>query len=163
MNRRDSDSEQALEQLERINAVCDEFEDDWLSDGPPPELKRFLTDHPELPAALLFRQLLEVDLDYRSRRSADFSPESYLREFPEFTDQVVTVIEAASNPRSDPSLQAGRARDGGTSGAEPATGLQAGSGTNPASKSDAPPLGDCLGDHDHSPRGRCFRGSSKTA
>ena len=50
-------------EFDRINAVCDEFEDAWLA-GRVPDIVDFIAGWEGAPRVALFRYLLELDLEY---------------------------------------------------------------------------------------------------
>ncbi len=80
--------------LERINSICDRFEDAWLAAETEPELKDFLKDCPRTDRPTLFRHLLELDLDYRRRSSATLVLRDYIDQYPEFE----SIVRAAFDP-----------------------------------------------------------------
>lgn len=56
--------------LERIDAICDRFEAGWLA-GSRPDLASYLADGPLGVKARLFRELLNVELDYRLKKGEE--------------------------------------------------------------------------------------------
>ena len=79
--------------LELINSICDRFEDAWLGGEPPPELSSFLQDVHGPDRNDLFRHLLELDIDYRSRSGSTPALGEYLDRFPEHAPVVRRVFQ----------------------------------------------------------------------
>jgi serine/threonine protein kinase/tetratricopeptide (TPR) repeat protein len=94
-----------------IDEVCDRFEVAWRSEGHP-ELALFLNEVPEHSRRRLFRELLALDVDYRTARGESPDPAAYLAEFPEFVD----LVDAAFTLRGGdgPTRRARRGQDGST-------------------------------------------------
>jgi serine/threonine-protein kinase len=117
----------------RIDAVCDRFEDVWRQGGRP-RLEDFLAGAPGPERPGLLRELLRLDLHYRTRAGECPGPEEYRRRLPDGADVVDAVFAAApAAPGAD--SPAARAPSGDTSG---------GAGTGPQVPSPgaaAPPAG----------------------
>jgi hypothetical protein len=63
--------------LERVDKICDRFEDAWLSAtsvSDRPHIEDYLHDTPEPERAVLLRELITLDADYR-RRSGEVATE----------------------------------------------------------------------------------------
>src|SRR5262249_32253051 len=71
----------SLSQLERIDRVCDAFEDAW-KEGQRPRPEDFLSDAPEPERTKLLSGLVALDIDYRRRRGERPRPADYLERFP---------------------------------------------------------------------------------
>jgi serine/threonine protein kinase/formylglycine-generating enzyme required for sulfatase activity len=101
-----------LSQAQRINAVCDRFERAWQA-GPRPRIEDYLGDTAEPEHALLFRELLALELAYRRRSYETLVVEEYHDRFPEHAELVQAAFrEQASEPRdeaatSDPLVSTG--------------------------------------------------------
>jgi hypothetical protein len=81
------DAPLAAAELHEIDAICDRFEAAWRA-GPRPDLASFLSDAPPGGQALLFRDLLNLDLEFRVECGEKPHAEAYLERFPEFAEQV---------------------------------------------------------------------------
>ncbi len=78
---------------DRIDLLCDAFERDWM-DGKVPSLEEYLA-RIDVPAqAKLFRELLRLDLDYRSQKRALIAHEEYGARFPDQQAVIAEVFEA---------------------------------------------------------------------
>ena len=138
----DSASENSeIQRLADINDICDAFEDAWLADDDPPNLRAFLRDHQGLDHAKLFHHLLELDFDYRRRRQPGFSSEQYRHDFPEFSEHVEAFVGSLDRE----SEKTGEMQGGPAF--EPKTGLGGGSGTNPSPSRDSLLNRKRLGEH----------------
>jgi serine/threonine-protein kinase len=90
----------------RNDALCDRFEAAWRGDERP-ELLDFLSGIPGPGRAVLFRELLALDLEFRRAAGECPDAEGYRRRFSEFA----AVIEAAfAAPTSDPGATLTRVR-----------------------------------------------------
>jgi len=78
-----------------VDAACDRFEDE-CRDGRNPDLARYLTEASDSARALLFRNLLRLDLEYRRRRGETADVEPYRERFPELTHVVDSVARSMS-------------------------------------------------------------------
>jgi eukaryotic-like serine/threonine-protein kinase len=86
----------AILELQQIDAVCDRFEKAWLSEQRP-DLAEFVGAVPAQLRALLFRDLLSLELDYRRQRGEQTDRRAYRERFPEFEDVVATAFESHSS------------------------------------------------------------------
>ncbi len=84
--------------LQRVDQVCDAFEAEWQA-GRQPRIEQFLTDAPAAEQARLLRELLALELEYRHRNQEWPQPADYLRRFPEWTELVLHVFQAAPPPQ----------------------------------------------------------------
>ncbi len=87
----------ALDALERIDAICLAFEAAWRA-GRAPRPEDFLGDSRGTERSELLRELLLLDIDYRSRRGETPRPEDYGARLP----QDISVIAAAFRMQSTP-------------------------------------------------------------
>jgi serine/threonine-protein kinase len=65
------------EMMVRVDKVCDRFEAAWNS-GSPPRIQDYLQGVPEEARAVLARELMLLDLDYRKRRGEKASAADYV-------------------------------------------------------------------------------------
>jgi serine/threonine-protein kinase len=85
-----------------IDAICNDFEDDWQKSGKPPDfpeppdLRAYLESAREGIRNALFIELIAIDAHYQKRRGP---PRSYDREFPEYwhTEQVPAPFQPQLN------------------------------------------------------------------
>ena len=77
----------AAADLHKIDAICDRFEAAWRA-GNRPDLASFLSEAPAGGQALLFRDLLNLDLEFCVKIGEKPDPEGYLQRFPELADQI---------------------------------------------------------------------------
>ena len=91
-----------LAEAERIDALCDRFEDAWRA-GPPPPLEGFLNTYQGPARAELFRELLRIEIVYRQQAGEPLTTEEYLRRFPELADIVHTVVRGTTQDVADTS------------------------------------------------------------
>jgi tetratricopeptide (TPR) repeat protein len=73
--------------LHEIDAICDRYESAWRA-GRRPDIASFLSEGPPEGLALLFRDLLNLDLEFRVKSGEKPEAQSYLQKFPELADQV---------------------------------------------------------------------------
>ncbi len=76
--------------LQQIDAVCDQFEAEWRT-GRRPDPASYLLQAPPGGLAVLLRDLLNLELEYRLRLGEQPDPQSYGQRFP----QLVHVVDAA--------------------------------------------------------------------
>ena len=89
----------------RIDPVCDRFESDWLA-GRRPRLEDFLGEVGAADRAALLRELLGLELEYRSRLGEKPAVEEYRRRLPDhaalvdelFTTQATAVGTGSVGP-----------------------------------------------------------------
>ena len=79
-----------LSRADRIDYVCDLFEDQWLSDQQP-AIHDFLDNCKDNEQSELFTELLLVEIEYRRDRGAGLSKQDYLKKFPEFFAEIEAV------------------------------------------------------------------------
>jgi serine/threonine-protein kinase len=91
-----------------VDETCDDFEN-ALKGEQRPSIKPFLARVPEQGRAVLFRELLGLDLDYRKLRGEQPTPEDYLAHFPEYTEQVQAAF-AGGSPARVPATRTADAR-----------------------------------------------------
>ena len=84
----------SLAAQERIDKVCLAFEDAWKSGSCPP-LEQYLEGVAESDRSALLRELLRVELHYRSGRGETPSPDEYLARFPHYPEAVAEASKAA--------------------------------------------------------------------
>src|SRR3954471_10046191 len=75
----------------RIDQICDAYESVWLR-AERPDMNTFLEQCEESFRADLFYELLLMELEFRRNQAERPAMEDYLREFPQFAEQ----IEAAN-------------------------------------------------------------------
>jgi len=83
--------------LEEIDRLCLEFEKDWKS-GRGPRIEEHLGEMQGPQRARLLRELLLLDLDYRSRSGQESTPDEYRRRFPEDRELVEDVFRHQATP-----------------------------------------------------------------
>jgi serine/threonine-protein kinase len=95
------------ELAERLEAMCDRFEREWLA-GPTPRLEDFLSLVEAIDRPVLLRVLLAMELEYRGRAGDQPRVGEYLARLPGFRTLVVDVfaslfpngVRALSCPRA---------------------------------------------------------------
>jgi WD40 repeat protein len=75
-------SDDSLSDLERIDPICDLFEDAWRA-GEHPCIEDHAADWEGAARAALLRELVRLDAEYRRDRGEAASPDDYLGRFPE--------------------------------------------------------------------------------
>jgi serine/threonine-protein kinase len=96
------DAELAIDDQVRNDAVCDRFEAAWR-EGAWPDLAAYLTGAVGPTRAVLFRELLVLDLEFRGAAGGSMDAAAYCDRFPEFRG----IIEAAFT-RTDGGKSAGQ-------------------------------------------------------
>lgn len=76
----------SLAVLQRVDSVCDEFEELWKS-GTRPRIEDFLNDT-NVPTATLLSELVPLDVDYRQRRGEAPSLREYSDRFPALEPEI---------------------------------------------------------------------------
>jgi hypothetical protein len=71
----------------RIDQICDAYESVWLR-AERPDINSFLAQCDESYRAELFHELLLVELEFRRNQCERPAMEDYLREFPQFAEQI---------------------------------------------------------------------------
>jgi tetratricopeptide (TPR) repeat protein/tRNA A-37 threonylcarbamoyl transferase component Bud32 len=98
-----------LSSLRRIDGCCEQFEQSFRR-GQPTMIEDCLAQCSE-DQALLFRELLAIELEYRSRRGDSLAPSEYLRRFPQFESVVALAFgEAEPQPCNSPAFLANHSR-----------------------------------------------------
>jgi serine/threonine protein kinase len=82
----------------QIEAVCDRFEAAWKA-GRRPSIECHLDGEPEARRAVLFRELLVLELAYRRRAGERPTPEEYRSRFPRHSAVIETILGAESPPQ----------------------------------------------------------------
>jgi hypothetical protein len=78
--------------LEKIDEICEQFEDDQQSESPRP-LEEFLpADWTTSERSELVRHLLSIELEYRTRRGEKFFLSQLVSRFPDLRDVVDEVL-----------------------------------------------------------------------
>jgi hypothetical protein len=65
----------------RIDKACDRFEADWKA-GRNPRIEEYLPAAPEQERAEFLRELLTLEIELRTARAEQVTPEDYVRRFP---------------------------------------------------------------------------------
>lgn len=91
-----------LDVVRRLDPVCDRFEGTWLAG--PPRIEDYLEEVVEPDRPALLRELLMLDLEYRTRAGNRPSAEEYHQRFPSSGALIDTVFETVplSNPQTSP-------------------------------------------------------------
>jgi anti-anti-sigma factor len=82
------------EEAERVDHVCDEFEDVWKK-GERPDLKSYVKDLDSPVGKVLLRELLKVELAYRIERGEQPMAEEYQAIFLEHADLIAALFAKA--------------------------------------------------------------------
>ncbi|QDU25093.1 Serine/threonine-protein kinase Pkn1 [Anatilimnocola aggregata] len=89
----------ALATQQRIDSLCDEFEQQWRADSRP-DLRAYLARVAAAEQSALLSELVALDCDYRSERGESPAASDYLSVAPEFAAVISSVIASrASNER----------------------------------------------------------------
>lgn len=96
--------------LERIDRICLKFESAWKT-GEPPQIEVYLAETGGAERARLLCELVLLDLDYRSRRDQQPTPEDYRRRLPGDTAIIhdafaLATARGTGNPKRDPTILA---------------------------------------------------------
>jgi hypothetical protein len=92
MNVADSQGQLSLESLKRLDAVCAAYESAWRRDQPA-RIDDFLADAVEPERALIFRELLKLDAELRSKAGLSLPTEELRSRFPEY-GELITGLES---------------------------------------------------------------------
>jgi anti-anti-sigma factor len=84
------------EEAQRVDCVCDRFENAWKS-GQRPELKSFLENLDTPIGKVMLRELLEVEFAYRVRGGEQPTLEEYQANFPDHANLIEAVFAKAMN------------------------------------------------------------------
>jgi len=90
------DSPASLAVLQRVDSVCDEFEELWKA-GIPPRIEDFLQDT-NVPTSTLLSELVPLDVDYRQRRGEIPSLREYSARFPVLEEGAESQWRTADTP-----------------------------------------------------------------
>ena len=91
-----------LPEAERIDRICDSFEDGWRN-GDSPRIEDYL-EAMDVPAnAVLLRELLELEVELRSETGQRPTAEEYRVRFPDFAEVVEDISFEARAPDQTPS------------------------------------------------------------
>jgi serine/threonine protein kinase len=93
------------EEAERVDCVCDEFEDAWKR-GERPELKRYVNDLDTPVGKVLLHELLKLELEYRGRKGEQPTTEEYRALFPDHADSIAAFFESIVSRRAGGDLHA---------------------------------------------------------
>ncbi len=88
----------------RLNPLCDRFEHLWLR-GASPRLEEFLQQAAESDRSALLRELIELELYYRTRRGELATAEEYRQRLPEYADLVDAIfssLDVVANEKGQP-------------------------------------------------------------
>lgn len=91
--------------LVEIDAACDRFESAWLR-GESPDLREHLALAPDPLKPALFRELLDLELEYKAGHGHSLSPEVYRERFPEWTRAVEAAFAKRPSASFNPDLAA---------------------------------------------------------
>jgi tetratricopeptide (TPR) repeat protein len=94
-----------------VERVCKIFENAWKA-GHRPQIRLYLGNTPEPGRSALLRELLALDLEYRRAGGEETTPDEYHRQFPEDTELIHEVWQAA--PPAGPARGAGAAAAAGS-------------------------------------------------
>src|SRR5262245_56200376 len=90
---------------QHVDSLCNEFESAWRS-GATPNIADILERLADLNCrAILFRELLRIDLDWRKRQGSQLTPDDYWDRFPEmatilaeeFKSRRISTIQSRSS------------------------------------------------------------------
>src|SRR5262245_33518131 len=81
----------------RVERVCNRFEEACKA-GQRPRIEQYLSNTPERECPVLLRELLAVEIEYRSRSGEGATPEEYRQRFPEYTELIQDVLAQAPRP-----------------------------------------------------------------
>ncbi|MBA4191920.1 MAG: hypothetical protein C0467_28405 [Planctomycetaceae bacterium] len=88
---------EADSQFERIDGVCDKFEDAWAA-GSPPQIEVFLSEVGEADRTALMRELLPLELHYRRAAGESPTADEYLQRFPDHAELIATAFASPVRP-----------------------------------------------------------------
>jgi serine/threonine protein kinase len=84
--------------LERIDQLCDRYESARLA-GHQPRMDDYLREVPESERAVLFRELLKLDLHYRRQQKETPTEAEYCQPFPEYSNLIHAIFHEQSTFR----------------------------------------------------------------
>lgn len=85
----------SLSALQRIDGVCDQFEEGWRK-GDHPRIEDYLAEAPEGERTDLLGQLLKLELELRVKAGERVTVEQYRERFPFHADLVVRLVKEAA-------------------------------------------------------------------
>jgi tetratricopeptide (TPR) repeat protein/tRNA A-37 threonylcarbamoyl transferase component Bud32 len=86
----------------RLNPICDDFEKQWLN-GSRPQLEDFLDQIDPSDRLFLLRELLALELHYRSRAGEQLTVEEYRQRLPEHATLIEELFAPATTGREESS------------------------------------------------------------
>jgi WD40 repeat protein/serine/threonine protein kinase len=75
-----------VDQEVQVDAICNSFEDAWRN-GPPPRIEDYLDRAPASARAFLLRELIGLDVHYRTGTGQTIVPAEYAQRFPDITPE----------------------------------------------------------------------------
>ena len=102
------DTQLAAADLQIIDAICDRFEADHRT-GRLVDLASYLSEAPPGCRAVLFRELLNLDLEFRHENGEQPDARSYHRQFPDLGEAIDAAFESRANRIS--TVRRGRSND----------------------------------------------------
>ncbi len=82
--------------INRIDALCDEFESAWQSGGRP-QLEQFLRDPEAAESSTLLLELVALEVDYRTRSGERPRLEEYVARFPAASAELARLFESQAD------------------------------------------------------------------
>ena len=82
--------------IERIDSICDQFEI-ALKRRENPAILNYVGQVENGDRAALFFELLSVELEYRQKAGETVSPETYLKQFPDFADAIARAFDPSDS------------------------------------------------------------------
>jgi hypothetical protein len=124
-----------LSEALRLNPICDRFESAWIG-GQRPVLEEFLDQSSEGDRPVLLRELLRLEVEYRTKRGERLAVEEYRQRFPCDADLITDFVGGAPSPDTvlPGAEESSRQRiptDPNRTGPFAAAGLSAACGTQP--------------------------------
>ena len=90
-----------------IDAICDRFEAAWKA-GQTPRIEEVLNDVAERARRALFRELLKVEIHWRTAAGQRPGQDAYLHRFPNFADEIKSRFPTAEDRGGQRARQAPR-------------------------------------------------------
>ena len=87
---------ESLDRSNEIDEICDEFERLWPEE-PTSDISAILAVHPQVDRQRLFRELLLIELELRTKRSESPQPAQYQERYPEFTEVISELFDGSSS------------------------------------------------------------------
>lgn len=91
------DQDLSQDALERISAICEDFEGQWIS-GDQPRLDDFLKRIEAVFQARLLNELLAIELAYRKKKSLPIELQAIIRFYPELASQLERAFQTDPRP-----------------------------------------------------------------